>query len=165
MKKPFLSFFIFGFLFLLTACSAKNISRPQRECPIEKLLLNQSDYPPDSIFDAINSPIAEKPIESAGQSAYYRDGWTDQIVIRYSRLENAIAEYDQEQKIVFDPDEVIRSWEIPPVFLGMNSISANKYQIACGNVISFGYRCYMIGQYEEYYVFFQSRYFQQRRDT
>jgi hypothetical protein len=155
MKKRFVLCFIFGFFLFLAGCASKTDLRPQRDCPIKELLLDQSDYPPDSVFDTIDSPIADKPLESAGQSAYYKNSWTDQTVVRYYSNDNAIAEYEKVQKIVFDPREVVGSWKIPPV-LGFNNLSLDRYEIACGNVISFGERCYMIGQNEEYYIFFRA---------
>jgi hypothetical protein len=155
MRNRLVSYFILGFLVVLTGCAVKEDLRPKRDCPIEQLLLDQSDYPPDSIFDTIDSPIADKPLESAGQSAYYQNSWTDQTVVRYFSNDNATAEYEKVQKIIFDSDEVVGSWEIPPV-LNLNNISADRFEFACGNVVSFGNRCYIIGQYEEYYVFFRA---------
>ncbi|MCK6584577.1 MAG: hypothetical protein L6Q49_15895 [Anaerolineales bacterium] len=155
MKKYFVLCLIFGFSLFLASCAEQEDMRPKRDCPIKQLLLDQSDYPPDSIFDAIQSPIADKPLESAGQSAYYQDSWTDQSVVRYFSNDNAIAEYDKVQKIVFDPDEVVGLWETPSI-LTLDNLSADRHEIACGNVVSFGKRCYMIGQYEEYYVFFRA---------
>jgi hypothetical protein len=155
MKKSVIRFLIFGTLLILIGCTSQKDLRPKRDCPIKQLLLDQSDYPSDSIFDTIDSPISDKPLESAGQSAYYQDSWTDQTVVRYFSSENAIAEYDKMQEIVFAPDEVIGKWEIPSI-LTFSNISADQYRIACGNVLSFGDRCYMIGQYDEYYVFFRA---------
>jgi hypothetical protein len=129
--------------------------RPKRDCPIEELLLDQSDYPPDTILNDSRSPIAEMPLESAGGSANYRSTAISQLVARFFSVNNANTEYEKTQKRLFDPDEVYGSWEIPPI-LDMNNLSANRYEIACGNVVSFGNRCFMIGQYEEYYVFFRA---------
>ena len=155
MRKRYVLYLIFGFLLVLTGCAGKEDLRPKRDCPIKQLLLDQSDYPSSSIFDTIDSPIADKPLESAGQSAYYQDSWTDQTVVRYFSSDNAIAEYDKVQKIVFDSDEIIGLWETPSG-LDLSNLSADRHEIACGNVVSFGKRCYMIAQYEEYYVFFRA---------
>jgi hypothetical protein len=155
MRKRLVIYFVFGSFLILAGCAGQEDLRPKRDCPVKQLLLDQSDYPPDAVFDTIDSPIADKPLESAGQSAYYKDSWTDQTVVRYFSNDNAIAEYDKAQKIVFDPDEVVGLWETPPI-LNLENLSADRLDIACGNVISFGKRCYMIGQYEEYYVFFRA---------
>jgi len=155
MKKYFVLCFLFGFLLLLTGCAIQEDLRPERDCVIEELLLDQSDYPQNTILNNVISPIAEKPLESAGQSANYNNSATFQETVRYFSNENAVAEYDKVQKIVFDPDEIVGLWETPPI-LDLGNLSADRHEIACGNVVSFGKRCYMIGQYEEYYVFFRA---------
>jgi len=154
MKKCAIPILI-GFLFLLTGCASQEDLRPKRDCPIEQLLLDQSDYPPNTIIDSVHSPIAEEPLESAGLSAYPMNSWTNQMVIRFFSIANAIAKYEKVQETIFNPNEVVDSWKTPLV-LGLDNLSASHYQIACGNVISFGKRCYMIGQYEEYFMFFRA---------
>jgi hypothetical protein len=72
IKKRLVFFFVFGFLLFLSGCIGQEDMRPKRDCPIEELLLDQSDYPPDTILNDSRSPIAEMPLESAGGSANYR---------------------------------------------------------------------------------------------
>lgn len=146
---------LISFLFLISGCASKEDLRPKRDCPIEQLLLDQNDYPPGTILDSIRSPIAEKPLESAGVSAYPKDSWASQMVIRYLSIDRATEEYEGSLKRIFDPREVFGSWETPPI-LDLNNLSVNHHNISCGNVNSFGKRCYMIAQYEEYYVFFRA---------
>jgi len=148
-------YLIIGCLLMLSGCASQEDLRPKRDCPIEQLLLDQSDYPPDTILNDIISPVAEQPLESADRSANYHNNATFQEVVRYFSTKNALAEYGKVQKIVFDPDEVAGIWETPPI-LRLDSLSADRHQIACGNVVSFGNRCFMISQYEEYYVFFRA---------
>jgi len=155
MKKYFVLCFMLGFSLFLVSCTDQEDMRPKRDCPIEQLLLDQSDYPPGIILNDTISPVAEQPLESADRSANYNNSATFQEVVRYFSVENAIAEYDKVQKIVFDPDEVVGLWETPSI-LTLDNLSADRHEIACGNVVSFGKRCYMIGQYEEYYVFFRA---------
>jgi hypothetical protein len=155
MRKSYFLYLILGFVLLLTGCTSRDNLKSVRDCPIEQLLLDQSDYPPNTILNEVISPVADKPIESADQSAGYLESGLFQVVIRYSSSEKAAAEYDAREKSVFAPEEVIGSWEIPPV-LNLNNLSADRYEIACGNVVSFGKRCYMIGQYEKHYVFFRA---------
>ncbi len=155
MRNRHYLYLIFGFFLVLTGCSGKEDLRPKRDCPIEQLLLDQSAYPSGTILNEIISPVADKPLESADQSADYQDSGLFQIVIRYFSTENATAEYDDRKKSIFAPDEVVGVWETPPI-LDLNNLSADRHQIACGNVISFGRRCYLISQYEEYYVFFRA---------
>lgn len=155
MKIYFRLFYLVGFMLFLAGCTSKEDLRPERNCPIKELLLGQSDYPLETIFNDVRSPIAEMPLESAGGSANYHNSATSQEIVRYFSSDNAIKEYDKIQKIVFGPDEVVGSWETPPI-LDLDNLSADSHEIACGNIVSFGNRCYMIGQYEEYYVFFRA---------
>ena len=95
------------------------------------------------------------PLESAGGSANYRGTATSQLVARFFSIDSAVTEYEKTQKRLFAPDEVAGVWETPPM-LELDNLSADRHEIACGNVVSFGNRCFMIGQYEEYYVFFRA---------
>ncbi len=155
MKSYFQLFYLLGLTLLLAGCTNKEDTRPKRACLIEELLLSQSDYPPDTIFNDSRVSIAEYPLESAGGSASYNNDATSQLVARHFSAENAIKEYEETEKRVIAPDEVVGLWETP-VVLDLNNLSANRHKIACGNVVSFGNRCYMVGQYEEYYVFFRA---------
>lgn len=155
MRKHYVVYFLFGFLSVLTSCIGKEDIKTKRDCPIQQLLLDQSDYPPGAILNEIISPVADKPLESADQSASYLDSGLFQVVIRYFSSENAATEYDDRKKSIFASNEVVGLWETPQI-LDLGNLSADRLEIACGNVISFGRRCYMIGQYEEYYVLFRA---------
>jgi hypothetical protein len=155
MNKNLPVFFIFGFLFILTGCALKEDLRPERDCLIEQLLLDRADYPPETVLNDSRSPIAEMPLESAGGSANYQGTATSQLVARFFSVDNAVAEYEKTRERLFAPTEVVGVWETPPT-LKLDSMSADLHRIACGNVVSFGNRCFMIGQYEEYYVFFRA---------
>jgi hypothetical protein len=124
-----------------------------QNCRIDQLLLDQSNYPSDTIFDDINSPIAEEPRESASRSVYYHENWIGEIVIRYPSIERANEIFRRRTKSVFHPAEVYGLWETPPE-ISLSDLSADQYEIACGDVKNFGKRCIMIGQYEEYFVMF-----------
>jgi hypothetical protein len=152
VKTHILFLYTFGFAFILLGCFAKDL-RPERDCPIEELLLSQADYPSDTILNESRSQIAEFPLESAGGSANYHGGGTSQLVARFSSVKNAKKEYEKWEKIAFDSDDVIGSWGTPAALV-LNNLSADRYKIACGNLVSFGNRCYVVGQYEEYFVFF-----------
>lgn len=79
----------------------------------------------------------------------------DEMVISYPSADRAREKLDERQGAIFHPSEVHGEWEVLPVS-NLNDLSADQYKIACGNVVSFGKRCYLIGQYEEYYVFFRA---------
>lgn len=153
IKSYFYLLYFLGVAFFLISCVEDK--RPKRDCPIEELLLSQSDYPPETIFNNINSPVAEMPLESASISTNYNSNATFQEVARHFATKNAISEFEKVEKIVFNSNKVVGSWEIPSK-LELIDLSADIYKIACGNVVSFGNRCYMVGQYEEYYVFFRA---------
>ena len=155
MTKRFRLYLALGFLIILAGCAGQKDLMPERDCPIEQLLLDQSDYPSDTVFDAINSPIAEEPRESASQSAYYKQGWLGEIVIRYSSTDRANKAFIKHKESVFHPNEVYGSWDTPPI-LSLDNLSTDRHEIACGNVRNFGKRCIMVGQYREYFVLFSA---------
>lgn len=153
--KKFLFLLLIVFLLLLTGCASKKTSRPERNCPIAQLLLDEEDYPEGTKFDTIDSPIGgDRPLSSAGQSAYYQESWVDQNVERYSFIEDAVEQYDQTSKRVFASDDIVGVWEIPPILI-LDNLSANRHEVGCATDETLGYRCYMIGQYEEYFVFYR----------
>jgi len=152
MNKLFLILSASGLLFL-TSCNSNSASIDQQYCTTTQLLLEQSDYPSETIFDEINSPIAEEPLESASRSVYYRENWIGEIVIRYPSIDRAHEVFAKRQESIFNPKEVDGLWETPSE-LRLENISADQYEIACGNVRNFGDRCIMIGQYKEYIVLF-----------
>ncbi len=145
---------LFGLSLLLLGCAImKEDLRPIRDCPIEELLLDQADYPPNTTVNESRSPIAEKPSVSAGGSANYNGDATSQLVARHSSVDNAVREYEKWAEIAFEVDDVGGLWETPEV-LSLRETSASRQKVACGNVVSFGQRCYIVGQYEEYFIFF-----------
>lgn len=145
--------FLFGLSLFCLGCTTKEDLRLVRDCPIEELLLSQSDYPPNTILNDNRSPIADKPSESAGGSANYNGDATSQLVARHSSTENADKEYEKWKEIAFEANDVVGFWETPKI-LDLKEISADRQKIACGNLVGFGERCYMVGQYQEYFVFF-----------
>lgn len=155
MKKLNILLYIAGSLFFLTSCNAQSVAIDTQNCPVDQLLLDQSDFPSGTILNIIHSPIDEKPKESASRSANYQDDPLGQIVIRYATTDKTLVEYNEWNKSVFSSSEVYGSWEIPATFSEI-SLKADHYQIACGNVISFGNRCLMVSQYQEYLVFFSA---------
>ena len=55
------------------------------------------------------------------------------------------------QSHTFNPNKVYYGWEAPSS-LEADDISANQYEIGCGNVKNFGNRCILLAQYEEYVI-------------
>jgi hypothetical protein len=143
--------YILVLVLFLTACGPKS---PSRYCSIRELLLNESDFPAESIVNEISSPVAEYPEASAGITASYKKDLMFHLVSRYPTKIVSSKKFDENLELYFREVDHGQSWEKP---IGFNIISsiADQYIVACG--ISLGkYQCRMMGQYEDYYVLFFS---------
>jgi hypothetical protein len=156
MSKLYVLVIALGFLTLLTSCRINEASSSETSCQVEQLLLQETDYPANTVFEKIQSQLYGEPKESVAQTAYYYNSWMSESAIRYASRQRAAEIFDKYEKVIFAPSEVIGSWETPSIFPDEDSLVFENYEIACGNVVSFGNRCYMIGQYEKYYVFFRA---------
>lgn len=155
-KKIFYLLGLFVGLLFLTSCVSNNVIRPERDCPITKLLLDESSYPTGINLNEVVSPVSEQPDESAGQTGNYLGSLVFQNVIRYQSNEKAAERYDKWMNIAFKKTSLrIGSWETPAL-ISVDVSSATQIYIACGDMEYSGYRCKMIGQYEEYFVYFVS---------
>lgn len=143
----------FGLLLFFASCTDNNIDRPEELCLITELLLQPSEYPDGTNLGDINSPVAEQPVESAGQSGNYLGSLIFQNVIRYNSEGKAVERYDEWKQAAFRKSSLkTGSWEVPSILV-MNNFLANRIHIACGYTNN-GNVCRMIGQYEEYFVYF-----------
>lgn len=149
MKK--LLFSLFAVVFLLLGCVP---SRPARDCAITDFLLKEMDFPTGTIVNQVGIPVSEYPMESAGFTASLSGDSIYQVVAQYPSYNRARKKFDKSYKSMFDVDNRRGPWEKPLDVAFMPSV-AQQYYVACGNVAS-KYQCRMIGQYEEYYVFFSS---------
>jgi hypothetical protein len=153
MNRILYTFAFFGLLVILASCTGDIANIPERYCSITELLLEPSDYPDGINLGEINSPLAEQPAESAGQSGNYLGSLIFQNVIRYKSEDRAVEQYDEWKQTAFRENSLkAGSWEAPSI-VAMNGFSANQIHIACGNTIT-GEECRMIGQYEEYFVYY-----------
>ena len=134
---------------LLISCAPV---RPSRECTLESMLLTQDDFPSDTIVNKISSPIAEMSRESAGFTARYGDSLMYHEINRYLSSDDAKEIFQEGRDIHFRTTEYYGPWETPTELSYVSPI-AQQYYVACGKVDE-KYQCRMIGQYEEYYVFF-----------
>jgi hypothetical protein len=142
-------FLYFCLVCLLSACTP---ALPARKCAAVSMLLTQADYPTGTILnDSDTSPIAGMPRESAGFTASYGDSLIYHVVGRYKSIDSAKS-YFQVRLGTFSTTKYEGPWEIPAE-LTYSSRIAQQYRVACGKVGQ-EYQCRMIGQYEEYYVFF-----------
>lgn len=138
-------------LLALTIFSACGPSKPQNECEIKDLLLNKTDFPEGTIVNDASSPVDGYPADSADVSASLRSDGMFQVAAQYSSARRAQQEFTDNLKY-FEEDSFGDPWKTP-VEISYESPLADEYHVACGN-LSQGYQCRMIGQYNDYYVFF-----------
>ena len=136
-------------LTLLTSCMPK---QTQNKCDVKDMLLDKMDFPKGTLTDDPSSPVAEYPTESAGVTASFLNDLIYQVVGRYSSVKSAERKFTENLTYYFKGDDFEGPWETL-VEISYESPFAQKYHVACGN-LSQGYQCRMIGQYNEYYVFF-----------
>ncbi|MBW1853694.1 MAG: hypothetical protein JRJ00_03285 [Deltaproteobacteria bacterium] len=149
LKKILYSFVILSTALIFVSCIQ---NRPERDCLISELVLDESDYPDGFVVDEISSPIADYPLESAGLTASFNQDLIFHVVGRYKSRKGAEQEYNNVLSSSFVEDKYRGPWIVPNEISYVSPV-AQKYHLACGNVLG-EYQCRMIGQYEEYYVFF-----------
>jgi len=76
------------------------------------------------------------------------------MVARYKSQKQAESVFLTRFEHTFEEDNMSGPW-VTPKEVSYTSPIAEQYHIACSNIGS-EYQCRMIGQYEEYYVFFFS---------
>lgn len=135
--------------FLLVSCG---LARPSSECDIKDMLLNENDLPARTIMNNISSPIAEMPNESAGFSASYVNSPIYHEIGRYLSINGAEGKFLERLDLYFKGNDYRGPWQLPAEISYISPL-AQQYHVACGN-IGEKYQCRMIGQYDEYYVFF-----------
>lgn len=136
-------------LILLAACAQKGT---QNKCDAKDMLLSKPDFPQGTFIDDTSSPVAEYPVASAGLTASFMNDLMYQIIGRYSSVKNAEKKYTENLRYYFGEDDFNVPWETP-VELSYKSPLAQHYHVACGDLRQ-GFQCRMIGQYNDYYVFF-----------
>jgi len=137
---------------LLASCA---FLRSAGKCNVKKMLLGENDFPTGTIVNQISSPIAEMPYESAGFTANYSGSAMYHEIGRYPTDKIAEKEFEGAKKRASGQTEYVGPWEILPVLSRESSIF-QKYYVACAAMNHGEYQCRMIGQYDEYYVFFSA---------
>ena len=125
-----------------------------RKCEAESMLLTEDDFPADTIFNDVRSPIAEMPEVSAGFTASYGESAIYQEVGRFPLVTSAKREFEIAKRNASVQTKYHGPWETPPELSNTSSIFQDYY-VVCGKVDT-KYQCRMIGQYEEYYMFFST---------
>lgn len=146
-KIAVLGLFVVG---VLVSC---NFLQAGPECKVESMLLTKDDLPAGTILGNVSSPIAEMPENSTGFTSSYGESAIYHEVARFPWISSAENEFESAKKRASIQTKYDGPWEIPPELSYTASSIFQKYYVACGKV-SEKYQCRMIGQYDEYYVFF-----------
>ncbi|GEM_PF-1953229 len=155
MKKRYFLKLIPVIALAFLGCTLVNRPDEYEHCPVDKILLEESDYPSGTVFEDIKTKLYSEPKESIAQTAYYRVGSINQMVVYYFSPNRSKDVFNQHKKSIFSPREVTDSWELLPTFSNDHTIFED-YEIACGDVVNFGHRCFMIGRYQNYFVMYRS---------
>ncbi len=120
-------------------------------CPLEELLLDETAFPSGTSPGRVFSPLPDEPGSSAGRTFYLQRGIANHDVVRYANSYWAEREFDYRKRspIFSGPTDRTEA----PTGVGYVSPIASQYRVGCGREHSI-YICQMIGQYENYFVYF-----------
>ena len=153
MKKGSFIFSLLIVCLLASSCGNRGPVRPERDCPITKLLLNEADFLRDTIVDTVITPLADYPQESAGIDATYHADLISQSVARWYYFSVAIEENEKWMKIAFNPSRSSTGvYDTPPELSDLNFLPADQIHVACAEEKNIGYRCRTIARYDEYQI-------------
>lgn len=147
MKKKVLLFLFL--IYALVSC----VTFPNGVCAVESMILTKEDLPEGSIVGPLESHIAEWPYISAGVDASYHDSSILHIVGRYPTTDSAKKEFEIYKQSSSRQTSTNGPWE-RPTGLSFKTRIFENYYVACSERQILGYQCRMMGQYQEYYVFF-----------
>ena len=145
---------LFGGCYLLGGCYILK-TPPARDCPIESLVLDESVFPGEAVAEPILSPLPRAAWESAGRGIFLKKGGgLIHDIYRYRTASRAAKEFEKRKQLTFVETATSGSWETPSEVTYRSPI-ADRYYLACGMEHKI-YMCFMLAQYEEYYVFFNA---------
>lgn len=122
----------------------------QFDCPLEELILDETAFPSGTELGGIVSPLPDEPGSSAGRTFYMEQGIANHDVVRYANNYWAKREFDDRKRSpIFNTPN--NRTEMPGI--DYSSPVANQYRLGCGREHDI-YLCQMIGQYENYFVYF-----------
>ncbi len=126
---------------------------PQRDFPIEALLLDETAFPPGTkAGTAKPHPSKLGSRESRRLTFYGRFGIANHHVYRYRSARQAASTFERETTLWFPNDRFSGPWTVPSE-LSYQSPVADRFYLACS--IEMGIpMCNGIAQYEEYFVRF-----------
>ncbi len=124
---------------------------PARDCPIERLVLDERVFPGEATAEPILSPLPRAAWESAGRGVFLKTGGSFlHDIYRYRTAERAAREFEKRKRLIFVETATSGPWETPSEVTYRSPI-ADRYYLACGMEHKI-YMCFMLAQYEEYYV-------------
>jgi len=124
---------------------------PARDCPIERLVLDEGVFPGEATAEPILSPLPRAAWESAGRGVFLKKGGSFlHDIYRYRTAERAAREFEKRKRLIFIETSTRGPWETPAEVTYRSPI-ADRYYLACGMEHKI-YMCFMLAQYEEYYV-------------
>jgi hypothetical protein len=136
---------VFAFVFIcliLVGCQPK-VSEIQ--CPIETLILDESEFPKNTQIDRIYSPISMSR-ESADRTFIIGADTGIQAIARFTYKRSAKYLYYEKRRDFYDGDSWVKASDL------FFDDHADRYYAACGELLG-SKRCVMIAQYGEYFTF------------
>lgn len=136
---------LIGLMLIVTGCALR---APQRELPIETVLLDESVFPPGSQAGPIG-PITDREGARVAvlRSIYGKKGLANHSVYCYRSIQGAAREFEYRKSVWFLPRENSEPW-VEPSELSYRSPIADRFYLACGIVHDIP-MCKVIAQYEE----------------
>jgi len=136
---------LIGLMLIVTGCVPR---APQRDLPLEAVLLDESIFPPGSKAGPI-TPIRDR--EGArvalGRDISGKKGFAVHSVYCYRSIQGATREFEYRKSVWFLPAENSEPWVVPSEFSYQSPI-ADRFYLACGVVHGIP-MCRVIAQYEE----------------
>jgi hypothetical protein len=129
---------------------------PTRNFDVLNLGLPSSFFPTDSQYNPIyyDSDDNLETITSGIQPIYWESGGGGYFVNRYATFANAKKEYKFTRGWFFENGNSKAQWN--EYVLTYKSSFADEFYSACGVLVANDYRCGMVAQYQEFYVFFNT---------
>jgi hypothetical protein len=139
-----------GLLLIASGCVP---GTPQRDFPIEALLLDETAFPLGTkAGPAMPMPNKLESRESRGLTFYGRFGIANHDVYRYRSARQAASTFERETTLWFPNTQFSGPWTVPSE-LPYQSPVADRFYLACS--IEMGTpMCNIIAQYEEYFIRF-----------
>lgn len=145
-------------LFLVSCMGKEELTAPERDCPVEELMLDEIALPPGIIAGEMLSPFPEGTLTSAGRAFYQPEtGIAVHTVFRHGSANHAL----KKMRETWEGLTLSSGWEATetPTELTKLELHADKSEVVCGVLNAIEQRVHMCefnAQYEEYSVEFSA---------